>query len=85
MVKTNKFSFRSFLISEFPVTPLCSTTTKKSSLLNRSRSQNQNSNELFPPPPPEFLYDNPITTKNKRPIIRATGPGLKSGLVDDHC
>jgi hypothetical protein len=57
------------------VTPLCSSTTKQF-----SRAQHRISNELFPPPPPEFLHDNP-----KQPIIRAHGPGLKDGFVDDHC
>ncbi|CAF1105616.1 unnamed protein product [Adineta steineri] len=67
------------------VTPLCSSTAKKSSLLNRTRFHNRNNNELFPPPPPEFLYDNPIITKTKQPIIQANGPGLKDGFVGDHC
>jgi hypothetical protein len=80
MVKINKFSF--VFIVKFPVTPLCSSTAKKSSFTKRYRSQNRNSNERFPPPPPEFLYDNP---KDKQPIIRAMGPGLKDGFVDDHC
>jgi len=84
MVKIIKFSFV-FFIFKFPVTPLCSSTAKKSSFTKRYRSQNQNSNEVFPPPPPEFLYDNPITGKDKQPIIRATGPGLKDGFVDNHC
>jgi hypothetical protein len=57
------------------VTPLCTSTAKKSSLFNRSR----NSHELFPPPPPEFLQTEP------QPIIRANGPGLKDGFIDDHC
>jgi hypothetical protein len=56
---------------KFLVTPLCTSTAKKS-----SRLQNRNSsNEFFPPPPTEFL----------QPIIRATGPGLKDGFIDDYC
>jgi len=84
MVKINKFSFACFIF-KFPVTPLCSSTAKKSSFTNRYRPQIQYSNEVFPPPPPEFLYDNPITGKDKQPIIRAVGPGLKDGFVDNHC
>ncbi len=61
------------------MTPLCTSTAKKSSLFNRARSQNRHSHELFPPPPPEFLHT------EKQPIIRANGPGLKDGFIDDHC
>jgi len=63
------------------VTPLCTSTAKKSSVFNRSRLQNRNShNQLFPPPPPEFFH-----TEKQQPIIQANGPGLKDGFVDDHC
>ena len=57
------------------VTPLCASTAKKPSFFNRSR----NSHEFLPPPPPEFLHNEP------QPIIRAHGPGLNDGFVDDHC
>ncbi|CAF1102330.1 unnamed protein product [Adineta ricciae] len=67
------------------VTPLSSSTTKKSSLNSQLRSQNQRSTERFPPPPPEFFADHSMPTKNKQMIIRASGPGLKDGYVDDHC
>lgn len=55
------------------VTPICTSTTKKSSIFNRSRSQNRRSEEYFPPPPPEFL----------QPTVRVEN--LKDGFVDDHC
>jgi hypothetical protein len=77
MVKINQILF--FKIFRTLVTPLCTSTAKKSSFFNRSRSQNHRSHELFPPPPPEFL------TTEKQPTIRANGPGLKDGFVDDHC
>ncbi|CAF1415217.1 unnamed protein product [Rotaria sp. Silwood1] len=83
-----KASDKSILSPSTPnlnVTPLCSSTAKKSSTFKRSRSQNQNSNELFPPPPPEFLNDNQIISSEKQPNIRASGPGLKDGFVNDLC
>jgi hypothetical protein len=40
---------------------------------------------LFPPPPASFLYDNPISSTDTHPIIRATGPGLTDGFVDENC
>ncbi|CAM4775136.1 unnamed protein product [Rotaria magnacalcarata] len=65
------------------VTPLCSSTVKKSSTFKRSRPQNRRSIELFPPPPPEFLYDTPTSSTEKQPSIQASGPGLKDGFVND--
>ncbi|CAF3686044.1 unnamed protein product [Rotaria sordida] len=85
LLKTTDKSILSPSTPNLNVTPLCSSTAKKSSPFKRSRSQNQHSNELFPPPPPEFLNDNPIISTKKRPNIRASGPGLKDGFVNDHC
>lgn len=57
--------------------------------MSQSRLQSQNNNndeqEIHFPPPPPFLDDNPISNENQRPTIRATGPGLNDGLVDDNC
>jgi hypothetical protein len=72
--------------------PLCSSTAKRSSsLLSHSRLQSQNNNSdeqerpFPPPPPPSFFNDNPISSAEQRPTIRATGPGLTDGFVDDNC
>ncbi|CAF4308983.1 unnamed protein product [Rotaria sp. Silwood2] len=78
--------------------PLCSSTTKRSSsFINQSSLQRQVNNnnkhdEAFsiprpplPPPPPSFLYDNPISSIEPRPKIRANGPGLTDGFVNDNC
>jgi hypothetical protein len=71
--------------------PLCSSTAKRSSsLIDKTRLQSQYNNnndqeQLFPPPPPSFLYDNPISNTDQQPIIRASGPGLSDGFVDDNC
>ncbi|CAF3482635.1 unnamed protein product [Rotaria sp. Silwood1] len=71
--------------------PLCSSTTKRSSsFINQPRLQSQiNTNnkceEEFPLPPPSFLYDNPLSSIEQRPTIRATGPGLTDGFANDNC
>jgi hypothetical protein len=72
--------------------PLCSSTTKRSSSFTRHfrlQSQNNNNNDqerpFPPPPPPSFFYDNPISSAEQRPTIRASGPGLTDGFVDDNC
>lgn len=68
--------------------PLYSSTVKKSSSFNnQSQPQNQNNNDdqdkLFPPPPPpSFFHENPT---EQRPIIRAIGPGLTDGFVNENC
>ncbi|CAF4263444.1 unnamed protein product [Rotaria sp. Silwood2] len=81
----DKFHTSFYFTFTFTVTPLCSSTAKKSSAFKRSRSQNRNSSELFPPPPPEFLNDNQIISTGKQPNIQASGPGLKDGFVNDRC
>ena len=65
---------------------------KKSSLFrsqSRLQSQNNNSDEqerpFPPPPPPSFFDDNPISTAEQRPTIRASGSGLTDGFVDENC
>lgn len=73
--------------------PLCSSTTKRSSsFINHCRLQSQNNNNdgdqerpFPPPPPPSFFYDNPISSAEQRPLIRASGPGLTDGFVDNNC
>jgi len=72
--------------------PICSSTAKRSSsLINHSHLQSQNNNNndqerpFPPPPPPSFFYDNPISSAEQRPTIRATGPGLTDGFIDDNC
>lgn len=86
MVKINKFCiFNLIPIFVCSVTPLCSSTVKKSSTFKRSHPQHRHSNELFPPPPPEFLYDTPMISAEKEPKIQASGPGLKDGIANDYC
>ena len=63
-----KISFSS-MKNYFMESPLCSSTDKRSS-------------SFFNPFPPSFLYDNPITKQQL--TIRASGPGLKYGYVDNN-
>lgn len=81
----HSYDFSIEIIDECLVTPLCSSTAKKTSIFNRSRSQNQNNPQRLPPPPPEFLSDGSLHANDKPVSIHATGSGLKDGLVDDHC
>ena len=75
-----------FLSSEyvtFAESPLCSSSTKKS-----SHSVNPLQNELhrlFPLPPPEFLSDSPVSMEEKFVPIRVYGSGLTDGNVDQTC
>ena len=88
----DQISERSINERSFPQEfPLCSSTAKKTSAVrNRTYSFNQSNNQLnddpdraFPPPPPSFLFDHPTSNNEPPPIIRATGPGLSDGLVDE--
>lgn len=76
--------------------PLCSSTAKKTSTVrDPSYSQNSSNNNhrnqcddpdySFPPPPPSFLFDPPPSTNQSQSMIRATGPGLSDGFVDEQC
>lgn len=40
---------------------------------------------IFPPPPPSFLFDDPTSKTETSAIIRATGPGLSDGFVNEQC
>ena len=81
------------MFRNFAVTPICSSTAKKSSQLKRSHLSNRSKNALVPPstppppppPPPEFHSDDLLWNREKQQKIQANGPGLKDGFIDDHC
>ncbi|CAF0804155.1 unnamed protein product [Adineta steineri] len=66
------------------------TAKRSSSFTSQSRLQSQNNNnndpeQPFPPPPSSLLYDNPISCTEQQTIIRAHGPGLTDGFINDNC
>ncbi|CAM4969471.1 unnamed protein product [Rotaria socialis] len=78
-------------ISKLNDSPYRSSMIKRaSSFVDQSCSKNQiNNNEkheyVFPQPPPSFLCDDPVASREQRPMIRAHGPGLSDGFVHDNC